>query len=257
VNRALDPDISPRGVSERFLRVVLEGAAAPPPNRRTALTGVMPASAVLFDIDGTLVDSNYLHIEAWGHAFADAGLAVDAWRLHRCMGMDSAKLLETLVGDAPVDRAKELHTSYYADMRPRLRAFESARELLRELDERGVTVVLATSAPEHELEMLRDVLDLEDAIAVVTSAEDVESAKPDPDIVQVALGKAEAPASEAIMIGDTRWDVEAAARAGVACIGVLSGGISAAELTEAGAIAVYDDVAHLLRELDSSPLAGS
>lgn len=215
-------------------------------------------TAVLFDIDGTLVDSNYLHIEAWAHAFADLGVPVDAWRIHRAIGMDSSKLLAAMLGDRAEelsDRAKDLHTAYYTALAPRLRAFDGARELLAELSRRGATVVLATSAPEEELALLRDTLDVEDAVDHITSGDDVDTAKPDPDIVNVALEKAAVEASASLFVGDTVWDVEAAARSGVACIGVLSGGVSAAELLDAGAVAVYSGTAELLELLDSSPLA--
>jgi HAD superfamily hydrolase (TIGR01509 family) len=212
--------------------------------------------AVLFDIDGTLVDSNYLHIEAWARAFDAVGAAVNSWRIHRGIGMDSAKLLEELLDGRPEDAsiAKELHDQHYSSMADRLRPFDGARAIGAELSSRGFTVVLATSAPEDELDDLRRVLDIEDSISVVTSSEDVETAKPAPDIVQVALERAEVDASAAIMIGDSVWDVKAAMRAGVRCIGVLSGGISEAELRDAGAIAVYPDVAALLAALDDSPI---
>jgi HAD superfamily hydrolase (TIGR01509 family) len=213
--------------------------------------------ALLADIDGTLVDSNYLHIDAWQRAFAEAGFPTDSWRVHGAIGMDSGKLLEELLGEDAArlgDEAKRLHKQYYADSAPRLRAFAGARELLREVSRRGGIVVLATSAPEEELKLLRDVLDVEDTLEHVTSAEDVEAAKPEPDLVRVALDKAGVGADQALFLGDTVWDVEAAERAGVRCIGVLSGGVSEAALTEAGAIAVYPDVAALLRELDTSPL---
>jgi HAD superfamily hydrolase (TIGR01509 family) len=216
-----------------------------------------PVKAVLFDIDGTLVDSNYLHIDAWDRALTEVGHPVNTWRIHRAIGMDSGKLLETLLEDdveALADRAKEAHTRHYEAMGGRLRSFGRAQELLRTLAERGFEVVLATSAPANELEMLRRTLDVEDAIAKLTSAEDVQTAKPAPDIVQVALEKAGVAPDEAIFVGDTVWDVEAAGEAGVATIGFRSGGVSEGELRDAGAVAVYDDAAHLLAELDSSPL---
>jgi HAD superfamily hydrolase (TIGR01549 family) len=216
-----------------------------------------PVKAVLFDIDGTLVDSNYLHIDAWDRALTEVGHPVNTWRIHRAIGMDSGKLLEALLEDdveALGDRAKEAHTRLYEAAGDRLRSFGQSQELLRTLAERGYEVVLATSAPENELEMLRRTLDVEDAIATLTSAEDVAEAKPSPDIVQVALQKAGVAPDEAIFVGDTVWDVEAAGRAGVATIGLRSGGVSEGELRDAGAVAVYDDAAHLLAELDSSPL---
>jgi HAD superfamily hydrolase (TIGR01509 family) len=218
-----------------------------------------PVRAVFFDIDGTLVDSNYLHIEAWIHAFADLDVPVDAWRLHRSIGMDSSKLLDALLPeghpDDLVDRAKDLHAQYYEKLAPRLRVFEGGRELVKALADCGLKVVLATSAPEDELKHLRAVLDIESDLAEITSGEDVETAKPDPGIIEVALKKADASASDTIMIGDAVWDVEAATTAGVSCIGVLTGGVSRAELLDAGAIAVYADVAELLDGLERSPLA--
>jgi HAD superfamily hydrolase (TIGR01509 family) len=217
----------------------------------------MAIQAILFDIDGTLVDSNYLHIEAWSRALTEAGAKVDSWRVHRAIGMDSEKLLAELLGnDAETlgPRAAELHGNYYGELSGRLRAFDGARELVRTLADRGLTVVLATSAPEKELAELRKVLNIEESITVVTSANDVSTAKPAPDVVEVALREADVPASEAIMVGDTVWDVEAAARAGVACVGVETGGISPAELLDAGAVATYRDVLSLLSALDESPL---
>jgi HAD superfamily hydrolase (TIGR01509 family) len=215
--------------------------------------------AVLFDIDGTLVDSNYLHIEAWHRAFAAVGHPVDAWRIHRSIGMDSSKLLEALLGEAAEsvgDDAKEKHTEFYEALTDRLRPIDGARELLRTLSKRGHAVVLATSAPQHELEVLLEVLQVGPDVDAVTSSEDVGTAKPDPDIIEVALQKADVSADRAILVGDAVWDIEAAARAGVGSIGVLSGGYGATELLEAGATAVYDDVADLLAHLDESPVAG-
>ncbi|HEY8590859.1 MAG TPA: HAD family hydrolase [Naasia sp.] len=216
-----------------------------------------PLRAVLFDIDGTLVDSNYLHVDAWDRAFADEGIPAPVWRIHRSIGMDSKKLLETLAGDADDDaaeRAKERHSDYYKESVDRLRPLEGARELVRALAARGLKVVLATSAPEDELEILRGVLDVDDAVTAATSAGDVGTAKPDPDIIEAALAKADVAAGEAIMVGDAVWDVHAAARAGVPTIGVLSGGFGEAELRDAGAAEVYDDVAALLEALDASAI---
>jgi HAD superfamily hydrolase (TIGR01509 family) len=221
----------------------------------------MPQSSkpltVLFDIDGTLVDSNYLHVEAWSRAFAEAGHPVDAWRIHRGIGMDSSQLLDALLGDLAETagaEAKDAHARIYAGMSERLRPFARARQLLSELAERGHTVVLATSAPEEELKPLLRVLDMGDTLDVVTSAEDAETAKPAPDIIEVALERAGASAETAVMIGDAVWDVEAAGRAGVRCIGVLTGGTGRDELLAAGAVAVYDGVADLLEGLDASIL---
>jgi phosphoglycolate phosphatase-like HAD superfamily hydrolase len=117
--------------------------------------------------------------------------------------------------------------------------------------------VLATSAPESELKALRSTFEIEDAVEVVTSSDDVRTAEPSPDIVQVALERAGVAPSEALMVGDSVWDVKAAANAGVSCIGLLSGGIPADELKAAGAIEVYSDVADLLKKLADSPFGSS
>ncbi len=215
-------------------------------------------AAVLFDIDGTLVDSNYLHVHAWVQAFAEVGHPVDAWRVHRRIGMGSEQLLDELLGDDAErlsGRATDEHSARYAALADLLRPFEDARELVRTLADRGTSVVLATSASPDELERLRQVLDLDDAVEV-TGADDVESAKPEPDLVHAALDLAGVDAGDAVFVGDSVWDVQAAGRAGVRCVGLLAGGTGAAELTEAGAVAVYDDAATLLRELATSPLGG-
>ena len=215
-------------------------------------------AAVLFDVDGTLVDSNYLHVEAWAHTFDELDVSVPSWRVHRAIGQDSAKLLDALLGDRSEElgeRAKALHSGFYEKVAYRLRPLDGSRELIRALKEHGLTVVLATSAPEDELKLLTDALDVDDLLDAKTNADDVAVAKPDPSIVTVALGKAGVAPDEAIFVGDTVWDCIAASRAGVRTIGLLSGGSSSAELRSAGAIAVYDDPAALLRELHLSPLA--
>lgn len=221
------------------------------------MTGDKSSPAVLFDIDGTLVDSNYLHVYAWVRAFATEKLPVDSWRIHRCIGMDGTTLVRTLAGVADenvLDALKERHSTFYKENAELLAPLPGARELLRAVAARGLQVVLATSAPEDELQMLREVLDSEDAVAAMTSSEDVDTAKPKPDIVQVAMERAGVTADNAIFVGDAVWDCEAARRAGVPSIGVLSGGVSRDELTEAGAAAVFEDAAELLAALDSSPI---
>lgn len=208
---------------------------------------------MLFDVDGTLVDSNFLHVDAWSRAFADMGTPVDSWRIHRAIGQDSAKLLEELVGDRDDDwigRSKDLHSRYYREQAGRLRAFDGAADLLRELSSRGIRVVLATSAPEDELELLMDVLDAGDAIHATTNADDVATAKPEPGIIEVALERAGSAPSDALFVGDSVWDMMAAARAHVRSAGLLSGGVGPSELLEAGAVSVFDDPADLLARID-------
>ncbi|GAA1441997.1 HAD family hydrolase [Leifsonia poae] len=213
----------------------------------------MSLSAVLFDVDGTLVDSNFLHVDAWQRAFAELGQPVDAWRIHRAIGQDSSRLLRSVAGEHDDDwnsRAKDLHSQYYRELAPRLRSFSRAAELLRELSGRGITVVLATSAPDDELELLRAAIGADDAIRAATSADDVEEAKPDPGILEVALDRAGASPSEALMVGDSVWDLKAAARAHIRSIGMLCGGVGPSELLDAGAWDLFDDPADLLSRLD-------
>jgi len=218
-----------------------------------------PTSAILLDIDGTLVESNYLHVDAWDRAFVAVGRPVEVWRIHRSIGMDSDMLIDALLGDDAAEfgeEAKNKHSEYYLASTGRLRPIPGARELLAELDRRGhAVVVLATSAPEEELDILLSVLKVDSTLAATTSSGDVGTAKPDPDIIETALGKAAVGAGRAVMIGDSVWDVTAAVRAKVTCIGLLSGGFGADELLAAGAAAVYDDVADLLDHLDESPIA--
>ncbi|MET0806926.1 MAG: HAD family hydrolase [Lacisediminihabitans sp.] len=218
----------------------------------------MTNPAVLFDIDGTLVDSNYAHVAAWSRALEEVGHPVDSWRIHRGIGMDSQLLLDDLLGGRAADLGEEasrLNSEYYLAAAGSLRAFSHARELVDAVAARGLQVVLATSAPDDELELLRSVMGIDDTVAVVTSAGDVDQAKPAPDVVQVALARAGVDPSEAIMVGDSVWDVRGAAAAGVPCIGLLSGGTGRLELLEAGAIAVYDDAGDLLAHLDESAIA--
>ncbi|BBY31670.1 HAD family hydrolase [Mycolicibacterium sediminis] len=213
--------------------------------------------AVLFDIDGTLVDTNYLHVHAWHRAFVEVGVQVESWRIHHRIGMDGGSLLEELLPDASEDeksRAKDLHTQYYQESSGLIRPLASGRKLLDAVAELGLQVVLATSAPENELAILRDVLDEEDVVSAVTSSEDVETAKPRPDIVAVALERAGVPAERAVFVGDTVWDVRAAARAGVECIALRSGGIGERELSAEGAVTVFDDPDDLRKGLRDSPI---
>jgi HAD superfamily hydrolase (TIGR01509 family) len=214
--------------------------------------------AVLFDVDGTLVDSNYLHVYAWQRAFDAENFPVSAWRIHRGIGMDGSTLVRTLTDDAPSDvqdRLSDGHSRYYRELAPLLTPLPGARDLLRRVADLGLQVVLASSAPDDELELLRKVLDCDDVIAATTSSRDVDTAKPEPGIVQVALDRAGVDAEHAVFVGDAVWDAHAAQAAGVACIGVLSGGVSRDELEAAGASPVFDDARDLLEKLGSTRIA--
>ena len=217
-----------------------------------------PGAAVLFDIDGTLVDSNYLHVHAWCRAFADTSIAVESWRIHRSIGMDGSKLIASLAPgatDGERDRATELHSHYYQQTTSLLRMLPGARELLDRVESLALQVVLATSAPEDELSILRELLSIEDLVSTATSSEDVDVAKPEPGIVEVALHRAGVDAGRAVFIGDSVWDAQASVRARVRMIGVRSGGTSRDELEKAGAAMVFDDVHDIVDHFETSPLA--
>jgi HAD superfamily hydrolase (TIGR01509 family) len=213
---------------------------------------------VLFDVDGTLVDSNYLHVYAWQRAFDAEDMPVAAWQIHRCIGMDGSKLVGKLSNDAPdevQERLSDAHSRYYRDLTPLLSPLPGARALLRRVAELGLQVVLASSAPEDELEALLKALDCDDVIGETTSSRDVGTAKPEPGIVQVALERAGVAADRAVFVGDAVWDAHACAAAGLPCIGLLSGGIAGAELQAAGASPIFADPQDLLEHLDSTRIA--
>ena len=216
------------------------------------------AAAVLFDVDGTLVDTNYLNAVTWWEAFRQAGHDVPMAVVHRTIGMGSDLMLDKLL---PGDRdscadadIRTSHTALYAVYWSRLRPLPGAVGLLRACKKRGLAVVLASSADEREFSMLRSVLAAEDAIDEATFSGEVDASKPAPDLVKVALDKAGVPAEDAVFVGDTVWDVQACRKASVRCIGVLSGGFSRDELTEAGAAEVYPGPADLLAALPQSLL---
>ncbi|MDP9388147.1 MAG: HAD family hydrolase [Actinomycetota bacterium] len=216
----------------------------------------MPSASpgVLFDLDGTLVDSNYLHVIAWARAFDEAGERISMAAIHRMIGVGSPILLRELLGDDRRDLA-DAHGRHFDRLKPELRPFPHARELLEDVARRGARVVLATSSREADVAALVDAVGAGDAVTAVTHGGDVEEAKPDPDVLETAMEKGGLDRERTILVGDTPWDVEAARRAGIPCVCVLSGGIGRAELEEAGAEAVYDDVAALRSAIDDSPLA--
>ncbi|MEH0573717.1 HAD family hydrolase [Streptomyces sp. B21-108] len=215
--------------------------------------------AAVFDVDGTLVDTNHLHVTTWWEAFRQAGHRVPMHAVHRAVGLGSDDLIAHLLGDErDKDEDSELtaaHKALYGQYFDRLPPLPDAGPLLRRLRDDGWTVVLATSASGGELSALRRAIDADDAIAATASADDVAEGKPAPEPVRHALELAGAPAESAVFVGDTVWDMRAGRRAGVRCVGVLSGGIPRADLLDAGAEAVYDDPADLLASLSASPLA--
>jgi HAD superfamily hydrolase (TIGR01509 family) len=214
--------------------------------------------AVLFDIDGTLVDSNDAHAHAWVEAFASEGVTVDFGTVRRCIGMGGDKLMPTVSGIAEDSAhgqriARRRMEIFKTKHLPALVPFRGAHDLVAAVKARGFTAVAASSAKKEELTALLRIARATPLLDAATSSDDAEESKPDPDIVHAALARAKAKPSEAIMIGDTPYDVEAATRAGVKVVGVRCGGWDDADLR--GAIAIYDGPWDLLAKLDASPLA--
>jgi HAD superfamily hydrolase (TIGR01509 family) len=211
------------------------------------------ARGVIFDVDGTLLDTNYLHIAAWWEAFRERGHDVRCADIHRTLGMGPAELVTRLLG-RPDPRVIDAHSRYFAPNLGRMRPLPGAPELLRATARLGLNVVLATSAADDELGLTLEALGARDAIGTVVGSGAVERARPDPDIVGKALSESGTDRARAVMVGDSVWDIIAARRVGIPCIGVLSGGIAKEKLLDAGAIEVYGDAAALLGNLDASAI---
>ncbi|MBO0898175.1 HAD family hydrolase [Arthrobacter sunyaminii] len=213
---------------------------------------------VLFDVDGTLVDSNYLHTVAWWQAFRRMDLDVPMSAVHRAIGMGGDKLVEHLLGEErDKDQDEKLdatHGAIFSTWWPALRSFDGARELLLACADKDLTIVLASSATGPELEVLRTVIDADSAIAAATSSADAEESKPSPDILQSALDSSTLTAEDTIFVGDSVWDVKAAAELKIPTIGLLCGGTSEAELRDAGATEIWENPRDLLENLESSLL---
>ena len=221
------------------------------------MAGADGLRAVLIDIDGTLIDSNEAHARAWADILRPRGFEDVTWqRVVPLVGMGGDKLLPELTGlDAESKRAKQLFEEraahFLSTYAPTLRVFPGARELLEALRARGLARVVATSAGEDELDALLGRAGIADLLTDVTGKDDAGGkSKPEPDVIEAALEKAGVSAREAVMLGDTPYDIEAAARAGVPTIAVRTGGWGDGPL--GGAVAIYADVAELLANLDDA-----
>lgn len=219
----------------------------------------MTIRAVLFDVDGTLVDSNEAHVDAWAVAFREAGRPQEVGDIRLQIGKGGDLLIPSLWPEAKEDQRKaaaKAHDRHFKSAYLRhIKPFAGARELLARVRKSGRTIVLASSAKRAEVEYYLKLLDAEDLVDAITSADDVDASKPEPDIFEAALDKAGVDPDAAIAVGDTIYDVEAARRIGIATIGLTSGPCDRAQLKDAGALAVFADVADLLAGFDRSPLS--
>lgn len=210
-------------------------------------------SGVLFDVDGTLVDTTYLHAVCWWRALRQYDHDVPMARIHRAIGMGSDKILDALLGDdrdkSDDDDLRTGHSALYAQYWDSLRPQPGAVDLVRACAKQGFTVGLASSAAPPEFAALRRALNVDDVVAGATNAGDAKESKPDPDIVQAALDRTGLSAENVVFVGDAVWDVYAAGNLSIPCIGLTCGGISAAELRDAGAVAVFADPAELLENI--------
>jgi HAD superfamily hydrolase (TIGR01509 family) len=213
---------------------------------------------VLFDVDGTLVDSSYLHTVAWWQAFRQAGRDVPMASIHRAVGMGGDKLMDRLL-PADRDRSQDedvmaAHGAVFSTFWPSLRPFDGARDLLAQCCESGFAVALASSARERDLQALRSTLRADSFIHAAASANDAKEGKPDPDILVAALKAIGLQAADVVYVGDAVWDVYAAGRLGIPTIGLTCGGTGAAELREAGAVEIYENPRELLANLRDSAI---
>jgi HAD superfamily hydrolase (TIGR01509 family) len=215
----------------------------------------VPPAAIL-DIDGTLVDTNYQHAVAWFRAFRQHGVVMPCWRIHRHVGMGGDQLVAALAGEEfdseHGDDVRAAESALYLSLIPEVEPLEGSRELIEELKRSGHAVILASSAKSQELDHYLDLLDVRELADGWTDSSDVEKTKPEPDLVTAAIEKAGG--GEAVMVGDSVWDCKAAANAGIPSVGVLTGGFSEQELSEAGAVAVFRSVAELREGLSDTPL---
>ncbi|GEM72904.1 HAD family hydrolase [Sphingomonas sp. TX0543] len=220
----------------------------------------MMIKAVLFDIDGTLIDSNDAHVKAWELAFSGGGHRVEPQKIHDQIGKGADHLVPALIPGVSEDEAEalgEAHGKLFKSLFLRqMGPFPGARDLLQRVHDAGQKIVLASSASQAEVDHYLDLLDARDLVLATTSADDVARTKPAPDIFAAAMKELDGLSPDDVLaIGDTPYDIEAAKQCGIGCIALRSGKFADEALKAAGAIALYDDVAALFAQYDRSPLA--
>jgi phosphoglycolate phosphatase len=214
---------------------------------------------VVLDVDGTLVDTVYHHVIAWDEAFAEVGVHIPLWRIHRAIGMGGDRLVAEVGGEALEaehgDRVRSLHDARFDRMLADIHALPGAADLMRALRDRGLNVVIASSGEAKQTERLLTLVEGDELAHARTTSADVDSSKPAPDLIEAAIAKVGG--RSAAVVGDAVWDITAARRGGHYSIGLLCGGFGEAELREAGADHVFGTPQDLLEALDRLPLAGS
>ncbi len=209
-------------------------------------------NVAIFDVDGTLVDTTYLHAVCWWQVFRQHQRDVPMTTIHSAIGMGADQLIPHLLGPTEQPEADALdsgHATLWRVWWPHVRRTRGAQELLRACSGAGMSVVLASSAAQDELATMCSVIAADDVIDATTNSADVEASKPSPDLVRTALGKAHADPADAVFVGDSVWDAAAASDAGVRFVGLCCGSASAAALTDSGAVAVYKDPLDALEHL--------
>ncbi|MFJ4161281.1 HAD family hydrolase [Microbacterium testaceum] len=215
------------------------------------------ADTAIFDVDGTLVDTNYQHALAWYRSFLRFDIVLPVWRIHRAIGMGGDQLVASLTSDdVEREHGEDLRTAWTEEFEPlidEVKPFDGAHDLLAEVKRRGFHIVLASSGKSDHVERFIDLIDARGIADAWTTSDDVEASKPAPDLVETALDRV--PGAGGIMIGDSPWDAIAAAKADIATVAVRTGGFSPEELQDAGAVTVFDSLRDLIAGLDDTPLA--
>jgi HAD superfamily hydrolase (TIGR01549 family) len=216
----------------------------------------VPDTAI-FDIDGTLVDTNYHHALAWNRAFRGVDITLPIWRIHRALGMGGDQLVAHVAGDDVETKCgsalREAWVNEFDALIDEVQPFDAAHDLLNNVKARGFRLVLASSGKAKHVDRYLDLIDGKSVADAWTTSDDVEHTKPEPDLVSAALEKVDG--ASGLMVGDSTWDCIAAGKLGLPSLTVRTGGFSSEELTEAGASRVFESLREFIDKLDDTPLA--
>ena len=211
-----------------------------------------PLDTAVLDLDGTLVDTVFDHVVAWRTAFLEVGVDIPGWRIHRAIGIGGDRLVTEVSGRAVEravgDKVRELHATHFDHALPHVTPTEGAAEMVETMRRRGLKVVIASSGEREVTERLLSLVGVTESVHGWVAGDQVEDSKPAPDLLEVALEKSAG--SQAMVVGDTVWDVESARRSSLPCVGLLTGGVAEPALLDAGAVAVYESPARITENLD-------